>query len=145
MNIIEKKARKILIGGIETLSINEKTEDVQYLVKYHNGQPEFFGMKNWNTELGHIPISQLYPAWKDLFGIAPQIPIFLSNLMSEVSVENDISESELKLILSLYEPKPRKKDIAVTAYSSDGKILKNMQFTEVFGEEAMLKMMTKVS
>lgn len=143
MNIVEKKARKILIGGIETLSISEKTNDVQYLVKYFNGQPEFFGMREWKTELGHIPISSVYPVWKDLFGITPQIPIFLANLINEISEEKNIAETDLKLILSIFEPKPRKKDISVTAYSNDGKIIKNMQFAEVFGEAAMVKMMAK--
>lgn len=143
MNLIEKKSRKILIGGIETLSISEKTNDVQFLVKYHNGQPEFFGMREWKTELGHIPISDVYPSWMDIFGITPQIPIFLANLINEISEERDIPETDIKLILSIFEPKPRKKDISVTAYSNDGKILKNMQFAEVFGEAAMMKMMAK--
>lgn len=143
MNIVEKKARKILIGGIETLSVSEETKDVQYLVKYYNGRPEFFGMKSWKTELGHIPIGSVYPSWKDIFGITPQIPIFLANLINEISISNDIPETDLKLILSIYEPKPRRKDISISAYGDNGKIIKNMLFAEVFGEEAMVKMMAK--
>ena len=143
MNLIEKKARKILIGGIETLSISEKTKDVQYLVMYHNGQPEFFGMKNWETNLGHIPIGTLYPAWQDIFGITHQIPAFLANLINEISVEHDIPETDVKLLLSLYEPKANKKDIMITTYDNSGKIIKMMKFAEVFGEEAMVKMMVK--
>ena len=93
MNIVEKKSRKILVGGINDLSAKEKTKDVQLLVKYHNGQPEFFGMKNWKNNLGHIPVGKLYPAWQDIFGITHQIPVFLANLIEEISVENDISRN----------------------------------------------------
>ena len=143
MNIVEKKSRKILVGGINDLSTKEKTKDVQLLVKYHNGQPEFFGMKNWKNNLGHIPVGKLYPSWQDIFGITHQIPIFLANLIEEISVENDIPETDVNLLLSLYEPKPRKTDIMITAYGTEAKILKNMQFAEVFGEEAMMKMMAK--
>ena len=143
MNLVEKKARKILMGGIETLSISEKTKDVQYLVKYDNGQPKFFGMKNWETNLGHIPINTLYPAWQDIFGITHQIPIFLANLINEISVEKDIPETDVKLLLSLYEPSANKKDIMITTYDSKGSIIKIMKFAEVFGEEAMVKMMVK--
>lgn len=143
MNMIEKKSRKILIGGIETLSISEKTNDVQYLVKYHNGRPEFFGMKSWKTELEHIPISKVYPAWKDLFGITPQIPIFLANLINDIAEEKDIPETDLKLILSIFEPKPKRKDVSVTAYTNDGKIIKNMKFGEVFNDEALMRIIAK--
>ena len=85
----------------------------------------------------------MYPAWQDIFGITHQIPVFLANLINEISVENDIPETDVKLLLSLYEPKANKKDIMITTYDNGGKIIKMMKFAEVFGEEAMVKMMVK--
>lgn len=142
MNIVEKKARKILIEGIENLSVSEKTNDVQLLVKYHNGIPEFFGMKSWETNLGHIPISKLYPSWQDIFGIRNQIPMFLANLINDISEEKDISKTDIKLLISLH-INEGKKHLLITTYNLSGNIIKVMQFDEVFGEEAMMKMMAK--
>ena len=142
MNIVEKKARKILIEGIETLSVSEKTNDVQLLVKYHNGQPEFFGMKGWETNVGHIPINDLYPAWQDIFGIRNQIPMFLANLINDISEENDLPATDINLLISVH-INDGKKHLLITTYNSSGNIIKIMQFDEVFGEEAMMKMMSK--
>ena len=87
-----------------------------------------------------MPLKDLYPSWKDIFGIRDQIPVFLANLINDVSIESSVAEDDVKLIISPIDEKASK--LFVTAYN-DGKILKNMTWNDVFGDEAMMKMMAK--
>ena len=142
MSIVKNKAHKILSSALIDVSKKEQSKimDVQLLVKYYKGSPSFFALKNYKNDLGHLPLKDLYPSWKDIFGIRDQIPVFLANLINDVSVESSVAEDDVKLIISPIDEKASK--LFVTAYN-DGKILKNMTWNDVFGDEAMMKMMAK--
>ena len=87
-----------------------------------------------------MPLKDLYPSWKDIFGIREQIPVFLANLINDVSIESSVAEDDINLIISPIDEKASK--LFVTAYN-EGRILKNMTWNDVFGDEAMMKMMAK--
>ena len=138
MSIVKNKAHKILSSALIDVSKKEQSKimDVQLLVKYYKGSPSFFALKNYKNDLGHLPLKDLYPSWKDIFGIRDQIPVFLANLINDVSIESSVAEDDVKLIISPIDEKASK--LFVTAYN-DGKILKNMTWNDVFGDEAMMK------
>ena len=142
MNIVERKSKKILTQGILQLAKKEKTNDndVQLVVKLHNGLPEFFGLKNWNVNLDHIPINHLYPPHMDLFGVRNQIPVFLDNLMNDMVEAHNLNKEDIKLIISLTDDK---KSLWVTVYNKDLKVVQIMKFKEVFGEQALMRLMVK--
>lgn len=142
MSIVKNKAHKILSSALIDVSKKEQSKimDVQLLVKYYKGSPSFFALKDYKNDLGHLPLKDLYPSWKDVFGIRDQIPVFLANLINDVSIESSVAEDDVKLIISPIDEKASK--LFVTAYN-DGKILKNMTWNDVFGDEAMMKMMAK--
>ena len=142
MNIVERKSKKILTQGILQLAKKEKTNDndVQLVVKLHNGLPEFFGLKNWNVNLDHIPINNLYPPHMDLFGVRNQIPVFLDNLMNDMVEAHNLNKEDIQLIISLTDDK---KSLWVTVYNKDLKVVQIMKFKEVFGEQALMRLMVK--
>jgi len=142
MSIVKNKAHKILSSALIDVSKKEKSKvmEVQLLVKYYKGSPSFFALKDYKNDLGHLPLRDLYPSWKDVFGIRDQIPVFLANLINDISAESSVAEEDVILIISPIDEKATK--LFVTAYK-DGKILKNMTWQEVFGEEAMMRMMAK--
>ena len=65
-----------------------------------------------------------------------------ANLINDISEEKDISKTDIKLLISLH-INEGKKHLLITTYNLSGNIIKVMQFDEVFGEEAMMKMMAK--
>ena len=142
MSIVKNKAHKILSSALIDVSKKEKSKimDVQLLVRYYRGSPSFFALKDYKNDLGHLPLKDLYPSWKDIFGIREQIPVFLANLINDVSIESSVAEDDINLIISPIDEKASK--LFVIAYN-EGRILKNMTWNDVFGDEAMMKMMAK--
>jgi hypothetical protein len=68
--------------------------------------------------------------------------MFLANLINDISEENDLPATDINLLISVH-INDGKKHLLITTYNSSGNIIKVMQFDEVFGEEAMMKMMSK--
>ena len=106
--------------------------EVQLLVKYYKGSPSFFALKDYKNDLGHLPLRDLYPSWKDVFGIRDQIPVFLANLINDISNESSVAEEDVILIISPTDEKASK--LFVTAYK-DGKILKKYDLARSFLEK----------
>lgn len=146
MSLIESKSKKILTKAIYRLASEKQkeTQDVQLMVKYHKGRPEFFGMLDYKSEVGHLPVNQLYPAHMDIFGIRSQIPVFIANTIDDVCEEfkskMEISKKDVKLLI--VENEMKKKNLLVFAYK-DTKFLKIYKWKEVFGEEALMRIMAK--
>ena len=142
MSIVANKSRKIVRNAIKDLSKKENTttQEVQLLVKYYKGSPEFFGLRDFDKDLGHLPLNVLYPAHMDIFGIKQQIPIFLANLIEEVSETFSIKHTEVMLIISEVDSKGK---LYVFAYNQQKKLLKPYEWKDVFSEEALMKIMAK--
>jgi len=141
MSIVASKSKKIVRNAIFDLSKKEesKTMDIQLLVKYHKGRPEFFGLKDFTKNLGYLPLHSLYPTRLDIFGIRNQIPIFLANLIEEVCEEFKLSTKDINIIISEVDDKGK---MYVFAYT-DKKLLKSFDWKEVFSDEALMKIMAK--
>jgi len=137
MSIIAIKSSKIVRSAIEDLSLREsvKSSNIQLLIKYHKGNPEFFALQDYDKDLGHIPLGVLYPAWKDIFGIRGQIPLFLANLISEVCEEFNLESNDVSIIVS---ERGKKETMRIVAYK-DGKILREFKWNEVFSNDALMK------
>ena len=142
MSIVANKSRKIVRNAIKDLSKKENTttQEVQLLVKYYKGSPEFFGLRDFDKDLGHLPLNVLYPAHMDIFGIKQQIPIFLANLIEEVCTEFSIVPTEVNLIIAEVDSKGK---LYVFAYNQQKKLLKPYEWKDVFSEEALMKIMAK--
>ena len=80
----------------------------------------------------------LYPAWQDVFGIRNQIPVFIANLINDLSEKNEIPSEEINIIISGEDESIKK--LNLHAYHK-GKHLKMLSWDEVFGQEAMIRLM----
>jgi hypothetical protein len=141
MSIVANKSKKIVRNAIKDLSKKEKTttQEVQLLVKYFKGMPEFFGLRDFDKDLGHLPLNKLYPAHMDIFGIKNQIPIFLANLIQEVCEEFKLNLPDVNIIIAEVDSKGT---MYAFAYK-DQKLLKPFTWKQVFSEEALMKIMAK--
>ena len=133
MSIVANKSKKIVRSAIKDLSQKENTttQEVQLLVKYYEGKPEFFGLRDFDKDLGHLPLHILYPAHMDLFGIRNQIPIFLANLIDEVTQEFEIEPLKVNIIISEVDSKGT---LIVLAYNEQKKLLKHFEWKNVFSQ-----------
>ena len=142
MSLVSNKSRKIVRNAIKDLSKKENTttQEVQLLVKYYKGSPEFFGLRDFDKDLGHLPLNVLYPAHMDIFGVRQQIPIFLANLIEEVTEAFSIDYKDVILIIAEVDSKGK---LFVFAYNKDKKLLKPYEWKDVFSEQALMKIMAK--
>ena len=142
MEIIKTKTKNIFSKAIKNLATknNSNAKDVQLLVKYFESKPEFFGLENYNKNGEHLPLDFIYPAWQDVFGIRNQIPVFIANLISEISEENELPYEEINIIISGADESVKK--LNLHAYHNN-KYLKELTWDKVFGQEAMIKIMSK--
>ena len=141
MSIVAIKSNKIVRNAISDLSLREgvMTSNIQLLIKYHNGSPEFFALQDYDKDLGHLPLGTLYPAWKDIFGIRGQIPLFLANLISEVCEEFNLEYNDVAIIVS---ERGKKDAMRIVAYK-DGKILREFRWNDVFSNDSLMKIAAK--
>ena len=141
MNIVENKSKKILINAIRDLSFKEKTDNmnIQLLVKFYKNGFNFFGLNDYSKDLGYIPLSKLYPSHMDIFGIRNQIPAFLENLADKIATKIDKDKKEIMFIVA--HKKNDLKSLFVTAYHNN-KIVSIMSWQQVFGQQAILEMVT---
>jgi hypothetical protein len=140
MEIIKTKTKNIFSKAIKNLASknNSNNKDVQLLVKYFKSKPEFFGLENYSKKGEHLPLDFLYPAWQDVFGIRNQIPVFIANLINDLSEKNEIPYEEINIIISGEDDSIKK--LNLHAYHN-GKHLKMLSWDEVFGQEAMIRIM----
>ena len=131
MSIVASKSKKIVRNAIYDLSKKEesKTMDIQLLVKYHEGRPEFFGLKDFTKNLGYLPLHTLYPTRLDIFGIRNQIPVFIANLINDLSEKNEIPYEEINIIISGEDDSIKK--LNLHAYHN-GKHLKMLSLQRTF-------------
>ena len=141
MSIVANKSKKIVRNAIKDLSKKENTttQEVQLLVRYFKGMPEFFGLRDFDKDLGHLPLSKLYPAHMDIFGVKNQIPIFLANLIEEVCEEFKVEVADVNIIIAEVDSKGK---MYAFAYK-DKKLLKPFEWKDVFSEQALMKIMAK--
>lgn len=144
MEIIKTKTKNIFTKAIKNLASkkNTKNQEVQLLVKYFKSKPEFFGLQNYSKSGEHLPLDYLYPAWQDVFGIRNQIPVFIANLINDISKEYSLNAEEINIIISSEEESM--KNLNLHAYHN-GKHIKMLSWEEVFGQEAMVRIMANNS
>ena len=139
--MIEQKAKKIMQNNLVRLAIAENTDctDVQMMIQFVEAELRFYSM--YKFVIGkEISLKELYPVLVDLLNIRQMIPVFISNLIVDLSEDSNVNPNDIKLIIST-----NKADATVVfihAYNNT-KPLKQLTWSEVFGQEAMMKMMAK--
>ena len=139
--MIEGKAKSIMKDNLKRLAKSENTDctKVQMIIQLIEGEPKFFAMDNFVIGK-EITVKELYPVLIDLLNVRQMLPVFTSNLIVEIAEENNINAYNIKLIVST-----NKEDASVVFIHSynNTKPLKQLTWSEVFGQEAMMKLMAK--
>lgn len=139
--MIEEKAKSIMKDNLQRLAIDENTDclDVQILIQFIDGEPKFFAMHNFVIGKEITP-KELYPVLIDLLNVRQMLPVFAANLMVDIAEDDGSNPYDIKLIVST-----NKADAGVVFMHAYNKTqpLKQLTWSEVFGQEAMMKMMSK--
>jgi hypothetical protein len=142
MSVVESKSKSIMVENMKEIAKQkeEQNENVQLLIKKVKGKPEFFGLIDYKENIGHLPLDRLYPAWKDVFGVRSMIPMFIDSVIEDTAKEFKLNQGEINLIISSFEKDLR--ILNIHAYEQN-KLLKSMNWSDVFGQNRLIKIMAK--
>ena len=139
---IESKAKKIMKDNIISLSKSYNTSciDVQVLMQVNGGIPKFYATKDFVVEK-EMTVKELYPVLVDVFQVRQLLPVFVGNLIVDTAKECDTENlDDIKVFISTNSDNAEK--VYLHAYNKN-KPHRQLTWSEVFGEEAMMKLMTK--
>jgi len=139
---IESKAKKIMKDNIIKLSktYNTSCKDVQVLMQVNEGVPKFYATKDFAVEK-EISVKELYPVLVDVFQVRQLLPVFVGNLIVDTAKECNAEDlGDIKVFISTNSDNAEK--VYLHAYNKN-KPHRQLSWSEVFGEEAMMKLMTK--
>mgnify|MGYP003145991176 CR=1 FL=1 len=139
---IESQAKKIMKDNIVRLSksYNTSCKDVQLLMQLKEGIPKFYATKDFVVEK-ELTVKELYPVLVDVFQVRQLLPVFIGNLLVDTAKECDADNwDDVKVYISTNSENADK--LYLHAYNKN-KPYKQLTWSEVFGEEAMMKLMTK--
>tara|TARA_R110000744_G_scaffold379862_3_gene498992 strand:+ start:4093 stop:4524 length:432 start_codon:yes stop_codon:yes gene_type:complete len=139
---IEAKAKKIMTAQIRSLSkeYGTKPKGVQLLMKLKGGEPKFFAMHEFKT-MREVSVKELYPVLVDLFNVREILPAFVVSLIVDIAEKEDGAKYEdIQVIISTNGDDLR--HLYLHAYNKNSPI-RQLSWEEVFGNEAMMKLMAK--
>ena len=141
---IEAKSKKIMKDNIVRLAkeYSMPTTNVQLVMQFKEGQPKFYSAKDFvkDRELG---VKELYPVLVDIFNVRDMIPVFIGNLLVDILKECD-AEKEDDVVVYISTNCDKASKLYLHSYFKN-KPHRQLTWSEVFGEEAMMKLMAKQS
>ena len=119
---------------------NTSCKDVQVLMQVNEGVPKFYATKDFAVEK-EISVKELYPVLVDVFQVRQLLPVFVGNLIVDTAKECNAEDlGDIKVFISTNSDNAEK--VYLHAYNKN-KPHRQLSWSEVFGEEAMMKLMTK--
>tara|TARA_R100001244_G_scaffold35643_3_gene32777 strand:- start:8 stop:433 length:426 start_codon:yes stop_codon:yes gene_type:complete len=139
--MIESKSKSIMKDAINVLALEHKVsaENIQLLINIKGGSPKFFGMKEFRV-VKEITVKELYPVLVDMFQIRQMIPAFVANLIVDTAEKENLLPKNLAIIISTQDDEA--KELFVHVYNETTPI-KQIIWKDIFGQEAMMKVMAK--
>tara|TARA_R110002020_G_scaffold190916_9_gene390586 strand:+ start:1561 stop:1992 length:432 start_codon:yes stop_codon:yes gene_type:complete len=141
---IEAQAKKIMKDNIIRLSksYNTSCKSVQLMMRLNEGMPKIYATKDFVVEK-EMTVKELYPVLVDVFQVRQLLPMFMGNLLVGIAKDSDAENWEdISVYVSTNSDSIDK--LYLHAYNKN-KPYKQLSWSEVFGEEAMMKLMAKQS
>ena len=141
MSLVERTSKKIINDAIISLAKEQDVgcADVQLLMQFKGVHPIVYGMKDYEV-IKEYTYKELYPVLVDLLNIRDMIPVFIANLLVDEAEKEKETPDRIKLVFST------NKDDAGDVYPhlyKDKKILRQLNWGQIFGQEALMKIIVK--
>lgn len=141
MSLVERKSKQIMSDAIISLAKEQEVSctDVQLLMQFKGVHPIVFGMKEYDV-VKEYTYKELYPVLIDVLNVRDMIPVFIANLLVDEAEKEGDNPNNLKLIISTNQ------EDGVVVYPhlyKDKKLLRQLGWGEIFGQQAMMRIMAK--
>jgi len=141
---IETQAKNIMRKAIVKLSKEHSVscKEVQLMLRMEEGKPKFFATKQFVPER-EMTVKELYPVLVDVLHVRQLLPAFVGSLLVDTAEEcNAENWEDIKIFIFTMDDDA--KDLHIFAYNKNEKY-KALDWSIVFGDEAMMRVMTKHS
>ena len=141
MSLVERTSKKIMSDAIISLAKKEEVSctDIQLLMQFKGVNPIVYGMKKYDVVKPYT-YKELYPVLIDLLNVRDMIPMFIGNLLVDEAQKENQSPDKIKIVVST------NKDDGSIVYPhlyNGNKILRQLNWDEVFGNKALMSIMAK--
>ena len=141
MSLVERTSKKIMSDAIVSLAKNEEVSctEVQLLMQFKGVNPIVYGMKEYEVVKPYT-YKELYPVLIDLLNVRDMIPMFIANLLVDEAQKENQTPDQIKIVIST------NKEDGSTVYPhlyNGKKLLRQLNWGEVFGQQALMSIMAK--
>ena len=137
---IEAQAKKMMRAAIDKAAKEHDVscKEVQLLMKMDNGMPKFYITKQFKP-VKEVSVKEMYPVLVDVFHVRQLLPV--GNLLTETA-EKCNAENWEDVKIFIFTMEDTTKNLHMFAYNKNDKY-KALDWEEVFGMEAMARLMVK--
>jgi len=141
MSLVERASKKIMRNAIISLAAESDTSctNVQLLMQFKGVHPIVYGMNDYEIVKPYT-YKELYPTVIDILNVREMIPMFIANLLVDESQKENETPDKIKIIVSTNKEDA---DIVYPYLYKETKLLRRLNWDEVFGNQALMKIMAK--
>ena len=141
MSLVERKSKEIMRNAIILLAKEKESScvNIQLLMQFKGIHPTVYGMEDYEIVRPYT-YKELYPTLIDLLNVRDMIPMFIANLLVDEAEKEKETPDKIKIIVST-----NKEDASVIyphLYKGTT-LLRKLNWEEVFGNQALMKIMAK--
>jgi hypothetical protein len=141
MSLVERTSKKILSDALISLATEQEVDctEVQLLMQFKGVRPKVYGMKEYGV-VKEYTYKELYPVLVDLLNVRDMIPVFIANLLVDEAEKLNETPDRIKLVVSTNK---KEGDVVYPHLYNDKELIRQLKWGQVFGQEALLKIMAK--
>lgn len=141
MSLVERQSKKIMSDALVSLAKSQEVDctDVQLLMQFKGVNPIVYGMKEYDV-VKEYTYKELYPVLVDLLNVRDMIPVFIANLLVDEAEKLNETPDKIKLVVSTNK---KDGDVVYPHLYNDKQLIRQLQWGQVFGQEALLKIIAK--
>jgi hypothetical protein len=141
MSLVERQSKKIMSDALVSLAKSQEVDctDVQLLMQFKGVNPIVYGMKEYDV-VKEYTYKELYPVLVDLLNVRDMIPVFIANLLVDEAEKLNETPDKIKLVVSTNK---KDGDVVYPHIYNDKELIRQLKWGQVFGQEALLKIIAK--
>lgn len=141
MSLVERQSKKIMSDALISLAKSQDVDctNVQLLMQFKGVNPIVYGMKEYDV-VKEYTYKELYPVLVDLLNVRDMIPVFIANLLVDEAEKLNETPDKIKLVVSTNK---KDGDVVYPHLYNDKTLIRQLKWGQIFGQEALLKIMAK--
>ena len=141
MSLVERQSKKIMSDALISLAKSQEVDctEVQLLMQFKGVNQIVYGMKEYDV-VKEYTYKELYPVLVDLLNVRDMIPVFIANLLVDEAEKLNETPDKIKLVVSTNK---KDGDVVYPHLYNDKELIRQLQWGQIFGQEALLKIIAK--